>query len=82
MNIFATRDEVAAVARDLTDAIRGKAMIEDDRTPGEASSYALGYIESFMVGVIAELPAARRKLILAEMRAITIDKLNSIKELA
>lgn len=82
MNIFKTRDEVAAVAKDLTDAIRGKAMIEDDRTPYEASAFALGYIESFMVGIIAELPATKRKMILAEMQAITIQKLNSIKELA
>ena len=82
MNAFKIRDEVAAVARDLTEAIRGKAIIEDGLMPYEASAYTLGYIESFMVGVIAELPATQRKMIVAEMQRVTLEKLNTIKELA
>lgn len=82
MNTFKTRDEVAAVAKDFTDAIRGKTMIEDGRTSYEASAYTLGYLESFMVGLIAEMPVTKRKMILAEMQRITLDKLNSIKEIA
>lgn len=82
MNAFKIRDEVAAVARDLTEAIRGKAVIEYNLSSGEASSYTLGYIESFMAGVIAELPATQRKVIMAEMQRVTLEKLNTIKELA
>ena len=82
MSMIKTRDEVAAVAKDLTEAVRGYAMMEDGRTSMEASAFALGYIESYMVGIIAEMPVTKRKMILAEMQRITLDKLNAIKELA
>lgn len=82
MNTFKTRDEVAAVAKDLTEAVRGYAMFEYNSPSMEASAFALGYIESYMVGIIAEMPVTKRKMILAEMQRITLDKLNSIKELA
>ena len=82
MNAFKTRDEVAAVAKDLTEAVRGYAMFEYNSPSMEASAFALGYIESYMVGIIAELPAAQRNVILAEMQRVTLDKLNTIKELA
>jgi hypothetical protein len=82
MNTFKTRDEAAAVAKDFTDAIRGYAMLENGRTSLEASAFALGYLESYMAGMIAELPATRRKMVLAEMKQITLQKLNTIKELA
>ena len=82
MSMIKTRDEVAAVAKDLTEAVRGYAMMEDGRTSMEASAFALGYIESYMVGIIAEMPVTKRKMILAEMQRITLDKLNTIKELA
>ncbi len=82
MNTFKTRDEAAAVAKDFTDAIRGYAMLENGRTSLEASAFALGYLESYVAGMIAELSATRRKMVLAEMKQITLQKLNTIKELA
>lgn len=82
MNIFKIRDDVAAVAKDLTEAIRGKAIIENNLTSYEASAYTLGYIESYMVGIIASLPASKRKMVVEEMQRVTLQKLNSIKELA
>lgn len=82
MNTFKIRDEVAAVAKDLTEAVRGYAMFEYNSPSMEASAFALGYIESYMVGIIAEMPVTKRKMILAEMQRITLDKLNTIKELA
>lgn len=82
MNAFKTRDEVAAVAKDLTEAVRGYAMIKHNSPSMEASAFALGYIESYMVGIIAEMPVTKRKMILAEMQRIALDKLNEIKELA
>ena len=82
MNAFKTRDEVAAVAKDLTEAVRGYAMINYNSPSMEASAFALGYIESYMVRIIAEMPADEREMILAEMQRVTLDKLNTIKELA
>lgn len=77
-----TRAQVAAVSKDLVAAVCDKAVIENGFTSLEASAYTLGYLESFVVNLITDLPATKRKMLLAEMRALTLEKLNSIKEIA
>lgn len=78
---FDARETVGAAAKDFVDAIRGVEIIKG-RDSMEASAFALGYLESFMVGQIAKLPAKYRKEITAELQRVTLDKLNDTKELA
>lgn len=77
----ATRREVSTAATDFVDAVRGIQIIKGMEAM-EASTYTLGYLESFMVGAIADLPAKYRDHIINEMRRVTMDKLNATKELA
>ena len=66
----ATRREVSQTASDMSAAIRSVQMSKGYESL-EASAYTLGYLESFLVGVI-----------ITEMRRVTMDKLNNTKELA
>ena len=77
----ATRREVSQTATDFVDAVRGVQII-GGMDSMDASAYTLGYLESFMVGVISDLPAKYRDQIISEMRRVTMDKLNNTKELA
>ena len=77
----AARRAASETASDMSAAIRSVQMSKGYESL-EASAYTLGYLESFMVGVITDLPAKYRDQILSEMRRVTTDKLNSIKELA
>jgi hypothetical protein len=80
-NYFDARETVGAAAKDFVDAIRGVEIIKG-REAMEASTFTLGYLESFMVGQIAKLPAKYRKEIVAELQRVTLAKLNDTKELA
>ncbi len=77
----ATRREVSQASTDFVDAVRGVQII-NGMDSMDASAYTLGYLESFMVGMITDLPAKYRDQIINEMRRVTLDKLNNTKELA
>ena len=77
----AARRAASETASDMSAAIRSVQMSKGYESL-EASAYTLGYLESFLVGQICELPVKYREHIINEMRRITTDKLNSIKELA
>ena len=77
----AARRAATESASDMVAAIRD-VQIADGLQPMEASAYTLGYLESFLVSQICELPVKYREQIITEMRRVTMDKLNSVKELA
>ena len=76
----AERAEASDVAGNFVEAIRGIQVIKGMDSM-DASVYTLGYLESFFVSRILDLPAQYRNEILNEMRSVTLDKLNAIKEL-
>ena len=78
---IADRAVASEVASDFVEAIRGIQIIKGMESM-EASTYTLGYLESFFVSRILDLPAQYRNEILKEMRTVTLDKLNATKELA
>ncbi len=77
----AARRAASQAANDMVETIRD-VQIADGLQPMEASAYTLGYLESFLVSQICELPVKYREQIIYEMRRVTTDKLNSLKELA
>ena len=77
----ATRREVSQTATDFVDAVRGVQII-GGMDSMDASAYTLGYLESFFVNRMLDLPVKYRNEILSEMRRVTLDKLNATKELA
>ena len=77
----AARRAASEAASDMVEAIRGVQIIKGMESL-EASTFTLGYIESFFVGQICDLPVKYREQIINEMRHVTMDKLNSTKELA
>ena len=80
-NRMADREVTSEVAGDFVEAIRGIQIIKG-MDAMDASAYTLGYLESFFVSRILDLPAQYRNEILKEMRTVTLDKLNATKELA
>ena len=80
-NRLADREVTSEVASDFVEAIRGIQIIKG-MDAMDASAYTLGYLESFFVSRILDLPAQYRNEILKEMRTVTLDKLNATKELA
>lgn len=80
-NRAADRAVTSEVASDFIEAIRGIQIIKG-MDSSDASVYTLGYLESFFVSRILDLPAKYRNEILKEMRTVTLDKLNATKELA
>ena len=78
---IADRAVTSEVASDFVEAIRGIQIIKG-MDAMDASVYTLGYLESFFVSRILDLPAKYRNEILKEMRTVTLDKLNATKELA
>ena len=77
----AARSQATEATGDFVEAIRG-IMIIKGMDSSDASVYTLGYLESFFVSRILDLPAKYRNEILKEMRTVTLDKLNATKELA
>ena len=73
--------EASDVANDFIEAIRGIQIIKG-MDSSDASVYTLGYLESFFVNRMLDLPVKYRNEILSEMRRVTLDKLNATKELA
>jgi len=80
-NRMADREVTSEVAGDFVEAIRGIQIIKG-MDAMDASAYTLGYLESFFVSRMLDLPAQYRNEILKEMRTVTLDKLNATKELA
>jgi hypothetical protein len=80
-NRLADREVTSEVASDFVEAIRGIQIIKG-MDAMDASAYTLGYLESFFVSRMLDLPAKYRNEILKEMRTVTLDKLNATKELA
>jgi hypothetical protein len=80
-NRLADREVTSEVAGDFVEAIRGIQIIKG-MDAMDASAYTLGYLESFFVNRMLDLPAKYRNEILKEMRTVTLDKLNATKELA
>lgn len=92
MNTATYIARAAAARRAATDSASG--MVESIRdlqiSKGyeslEASAFTLGYLESFMVSQIMELPVKYREQIISEMRRVTeekhLSKLNSVKDVA
>ena len=80
-NRLADREVTSEVAGDFVEAIRGLQIIKGMESM-EASTYTLGYLESFFVSRMLDLPAKYRNEILKEMRTVTLDKLNATKELS
>ena len=80
-NLMADREVTSEVANDFIEAIRGIQIIKG-MDAMDASVYTLGYLESFFVSRILDLPLKYRNEILSEMRRVTLDKLNATKELA
>ena len=78
---MADREVTSEVASDFVGAIRGIQIIKG-MDEMEASVFTLGYLESFFVSRMLDLPAKYRNEILKEMRTVTLDKLNATKELA
>jgi hypothetical protein len=79
-NRAADRAVASEVTSDFVEAIRGIQIIKGMESM-EASAYTLGYLESFFVSRMLDLPAKYRNEILKEMRTVTLDKLNATKEL-
>lgn len=77
----AARRAASEAATDMVETIRD-VQITKGYESLEASAYTLGYLESFLVSQIMELPVKYREQIINEMRRVTTDKLNSVKELA
>lgn len=77
----AARRAASETASDMVSTIRD-VQIAKGYESLEASAYTLGYLESFLVSQIMELPAKYREQIITEMRRVTSDKLNTVKELA
>jgi len=73
--------QASDVANDFIEAIRGIQIIKG-MDASDASVYTLGYLESFFVNRMLDLPVKYRNEILSEMRRVTLDKLNATKELA
>lgn len=88
MNTATYIARAAAARRAATESASG--MVESIRTlqmskgydSMDASAYTLGYLESFLVSQIMDLPVKYREQIISEMRRVTEDKLNSVKEVA
>ena len=80
-NLMADRAVTSEVANDFIEAIRGIQIIKG-MDASDASVYTLGYLESFFVNRMLDLPVKYRNEILSEMRRVTLDKLNATKELA
>ena len=77
----AARSQATEATGDFVEAIRG-IMIIKGMDSSDASVYTLGYLESFFVNRMLDLPVKYRNEILSEMRRVTLDKLNATKELA
>ena len=80
-NRAADRAVASEVAGDFVEAIRS-IQIAKGMDAMDASAYTLGYLESFFVSRMLDLPPKYRNEILKEMRTVTLDKLNATKELA
>lgn len=76
----AARSQATEATGDFVEAIRG-IMIIKGMDASDASVYTLGYLESFFVNRMLDLPVKYRNEILSEMRRVTLDKLNATKEL-
>ena len=73
----AARRAASSAASDMVAAIRD-VQIADGLQPMEASAYTLGYLESFLVSQICELPVKYREQIISEMRRVTEAKLENV----
>jgi len=69
-------DEANRVLASLTDSIEDEVMITKGYSRGDASSYAVGYLRSFLVGCIADLSKKDRANIMAGMN----DRIRVINE--
>ncbi len=73
----ATRKTVSDKAEQFVTVIRDNQIVAG--RPGlEASAYTLGYMQSFIVGQIAKLPAKYRDQIMAEMNDVIKSKLENV----
>jgi hypothetical protein len=73
----ATRQTVSIKADEFVNVLRDT-QIAEGRSGLEASAYTLGYMQSFMIGQIAKLPAKYRDQIMAEMDGVIKYKLENV----
>lgn len=73
----AARKTVSDKAEQFVTVIRDT-EIAAGRDGLEASAYTLGYMQSFMIGQIAKLPAKYRDQIMAEMDGVIKFKLENV----
>ena len=69
-------DEANRVLTSLTKSIKDEVMITKGYSRGDASSYTVGYLHSFLVGCIADLSKKDRANIMAGMN----DRIRVINE--
>lgn len=78
----AARRAAANAADEMVEAIRAERIEVHQYSATDASHFTLGYLSSFIVGVIAELPVKQREAVINEMRRVAADKQQLIQEAA
>jgi hypothetical protein len=74
----AARKTVSDKAEQFVNVIRDTEIAAGRFDGMEASAYTLGYMQSFMIGQIAKLPAKYRDQIMAEMDGVIKYKLENV----
>lgn len=67
MNYSDSFARASDAVKGLTDALRNDRIVNHGYNRDDAAFFTLGYLESHLAGIIAELPNATQKRILADL---------------